>query len=78
MEEEENPTKIAELFERNRAECLNDREDISGDAKRQRTEEPVLLREQASGSHRSATYAEVGVEKITEGDVDHNDCPECL
>ena len=35
-----------------------------------RTEESVLLREQASGSHQSAAYAEVGVEKITEGNVD--------
>ena len=60
--EEENPTQIAELFDRYRAEYLNDREDLGGNAKR--------LREQASGSHQSATYAEVGVEKITEGNVD--------
>ena len=39
-------------------------------AKRQKSEKSVLLREQASGSHQSATYAEVGVEKITEGNVD--------
>ena len=67
---EENPTKIAELFDRYRAEYLNDRVDIGGNAKRQKSEESVLLREQASGSHQSATYAEVGVEKITEGNVD--------
>ena len=67
---EENPTQIAELFDRYRAEYLNDREDIGGNAKRQKSEKSVLLREQASGSHQSATYAEVGVEKITEGNVD--------
>ena len=67
---EENPTKIAELFDRYRAEYLNDREDIGGNAKRQKSEKSVLLREQASGSHQSATYTEVGVEKITEGNVD--------
>ena len=37
---------------------------------RQMTEEAVLLREQASGSHQPAAFAEVGVEKITEGTVD--------
>ena len=47
---EENPTKVAELFDRYRAEYLNDREDIGGNAKRQKSEESVLLREQASGS----------------------------
>ena len=67
---EVNPTKIAELFDQYRAEYLNDREDIGGNAKRQKSEESVLLREQASGSHQSAAYAEVGVEKITEGNVD--------
>ena len=57
-------TKNAELFD------LNDREDIGGNAKRQKSEKSVLFREQASGSHQSATYAEVGVDKITEGNVD--------
>ena len=55
---EETPTKIAELFDRYRAEYLNDREDIGGNAKRQKFEKSVFLREQASGSHQSATYAE--------------------
>ena len=67
---EENPTKIAELFDRCRAEYLNDREDIGGNAKRQKSEESVLLREQTSGPHQLASYAEVGVEKITEGNFD--------
>ena len=31
-------------------------EDIGGNAKRQKSEESVLLREQASGSHQSAAY----------------------
>ena len=67
---EENPTNIAGLFDRYRAEHLNDREDIGGNAKRQKFEKSVLLREQASGSHQSTTYAVVGVEKISEGNVD--------
>ena len=67
---EEDPTKIAELFDRYRADLFNDREDIGGNAKRQRIEESVLLREHVSGSHQPAAYAEVGVEKITEGNVD--------
>ena len=41
-----------------------------GNGKRQKSEKSVLVREQASGSHQSATYAEVGVEKITESNVD--------
>ena len=65
---EESSTKIAELFDRYRAEYLNDR--VGGNAKRQKSEESVLLREQVSGSHQSATYHEVGVEKITDGNVD--------
>ena len=67
---EEDLAKFAELFDRDRAEYLNDRDDADGDAKRQRTEESVLLRDLASGSNQPAAYAEVGVEKITEGNVD--------
>ena len=40
----EDLTTLAELFERYRAEYLNDRDDTDGDAKRERTEESVLLR----------------------------------
>ena len=45
---EEDPTKLAELFDRYRAEYLDDRDDTDGDAKRQRTEESVLLRTSVS------------------------------
>ena len=44
--------------------------DTGGNEKRQKSEKSVLLKEQALGSNQSATYAEVGVEKITEGNVD--------
>ena len=67
---EEDPTKIAELFDRYRAEYVNDSDDTDGGAKRRRTDESGLLRVQASGSQQPAAYDEVGVEKITEGNVD--------
>ena len=59
---EENPTKIAVLFDWYRAKYLNDWNDTDGDAKKRRTDESGLLREQASGSHQPAVYEEVGVE----------------
>ena len=67
---QENPTKMAELFDRYRAEYLNDRNDTDGESKKRMTDERSLLREQASGSDQPAAYEEVGVEKITEGNVD--------
>ena len=42
------------VFDGYRAEYSNDCDDSDGNAKRQRTEESVLLREQAPGSHQPA------------------------
>ena len=76
---EDDPIKLAELYELYRAEYLKDRESKDEDAKRRRTEELAPprdrasgsqqpeVREQASASHQPAVYVEMDVRRVAEG-----------
>ena len=67
---EEDPSKLAELFEEYRREYLKGREDEDEGAKRKRIEAAAPLQEKSSGSGEPARYEEMEVSGVTEGEID--------
>jgi hypothetical protein len=61
---EEDPVKLADLFEKYRVEYLNSRNENDGENKKQRTEEPAVLQERASGSGQPAVYEEMQIGQV--------------
>jgi hypothetical protein len=66
---EEDPDKLAKLFEQYRAEYIGERNDNEEDGKRRRADESgrAVMQEKASGSQQPAAYAEMEVGNVMEG-----------